>query len=644
MTSVSSSSLGKFLYGALFVLLVPAGLVVWAHATENVVTLPRLASAGWGIAIGGAGSILMLAGIGTLMRHGNGLPMNAYPPSRFVAVGIYRILAHPIYVGFSALSIGAAIFFGSASGFWLVSPVVILGCAALVWGFERPDLDDRFGSDRPRPLLKLPSQADRPATVGERISVYLLVLLPWVLLYEAVAAMGIPNDAMDLSTPLDRAIPVWEWTELLYALTYIFVASVPILASSSRTLREFSIGGLSATAVGMLLFITLPIVAGPRVYEPQGPLGRLLAWERIHDTPACAFPSFHVAWVLLCASALTRSHRRGSGLWWILAVLISISCLTTGQHTIADVLGGAALGWFGIHAASVWEAIRSRAERIANSWKEWHAGGVRIINHGVYAGIGTFLGLTIVGTFAGREVFAEALVVAFSGLICSALWAQFIEGSPSLLRPYGYYGGVLGVILGVVIMEIMFGNGWPLLAAFATAGPVIQAMGRIRCLVQGCCHGSVASAVIGIRYTHPRSRVTRLSKLGGLPVHPTPVYSILVNIVLCFLLFRLWSVRAELPLICGLYLMLNSIGRFVEEAYRGEPQTPVLGKLRLYQVVSIAGMIGGVILTCLHSSAAMPSPRLDGGVIGGALLFGMVTCFALGVDFPGSNRRFARLV
>jgi prolipoprotein diacylglyceryltransferase len=193
-------------------------------------------------------------------------------------------------------------------------------------------------------------------------------------------------------------------------------------------------------------------------------------------------------------------------------------------------------------------------------------------------------------------------------------------------------------------VQILAGDGWLLLAAYATAGPVIQAMGRVRCLVQGCCHGSEASAVIGIRYTHPRSRVTRLSKLGGVPVHPTPVYSILVNVVICFLLFRLWAVRAELPLVCGLYLILNSLGRFVEEAYRGEPQTPVLGKLRLYQVVAIVGTLSGIILTCVHTQVMMPAPQLSGTTLAAALFFGATTWFALGVDFPGSNRRFARLV
>src|SRR3974377_481986 len=45
------------------------------------------------------------------------------------------------------------------------------------------------------------------------------------------------------------------------------------------------------------------------------------------------------------------------------------------------------------------------------------------------------------GFLVGPPWWGWFLRVGFSALIPAALWAQFIEGSPSLLRPYGYYGG-----------------------------------------------------------------------------------------------------------------------------------------------------------------------------------------------------------
>jgi len=89
--------------------------------------------------------------------------------------------------------------------------------------------------------------------------------------------------------------------------------------------------------------------------------------------------------------------------------------------------------------------------------------------------------------------------------------------------------------------------------------------------------------------------------------------------------------------------MLNGLGRFVEEAYRGEPQTPIVGKLRLYQIMSILSVATGATFTAIHSAPVMSVLEIKTpAVIGGAVIAAVVW-FALGVDFPNSNRRFARL-
>ena len=68
----------------------------------------------------------------------------------------------------------------------------------------------------------------------------------------------------------------------------------------------------------------------------------------------------------------------------------------------------------------------------------------------------------------------------------------------------------------------------------------MQAIGRLRCLVNGCCHGRQTSDAIGIRVTHERSRVIRVAEVSGVPIHPTQLYSILANVFLGLLLLRLW--------------------------------------------------------------------------------------------------------
>jgi protein-S-isoprenylcysteine O-methyltransferase Ste14 len=108
------SWLGKWVYGAVFVVL-PIALAAWAMATVDTVRLPAVTSRPFGLAVASIGMALLLMGIAHLWIYGGGLPMNAYPPPRYVARGVFRFLPHPIYTGFSALSVGVSIIAGSAS-------------------------------------------------------------------------------------------------------------------------------------------------------------------------------------------------------------------------------------------------------------------------------------------------------------------------------------------------------------------------------------------------------------------------------------------------------------------------------------------------------------------------------------------------
>ena len=127
----------------------------------------------------------------------------------------------------------------------------------------------------------------------------------------------------------------------------------------------------------------------------------------------------------------------------------------------------------------------------------------------------------------------------------------------------------------------------------------MQAAGRLRCLVNGCCHGRPAVAAVGIRISHPRSRVAFLADLAGVPIHATQLYSILGNVVLGLLITRLWISGCPVALVCGIYAIGNGVSRFIEEGYRGEPQTPIILGLRLYQWLALSTVIIGAMVTNL---------------------------------------------
>ena len=89
-------------------------------------------------------------------------------------------------------------------------------------------------------------------------------------------------------------------------------------------------------------------------------------------------------------------------------------------------------------------------------------------------------------------------------------------------------------------------------------------------------------------------------------MYPTQLCSILSNVFLGLVLMRLWNSHSPLPLVCGVYAIGNGLARFVEEAYRGEPQTSIVRGLRLYQWMAVASVFVGAVLTTMDSRAAIP--------------------------------------
>jgi prolipoprotein diacylglyceryltransferase/membrane-associated phospholipid phosphatase len=489
----------------------------------------------------------------------------------------------------------------------------------------------------------LPRAGNEPPSARDRLACYLFVFLPWVAMYEAVIYLGPPPDGRVAQFAFERSLPVYEWAEIFYFSAYVVTVLAPLFAGARGDLRKFCVRGLLAMGLAFPCYLVLPLTAPARAFAPQTALGRLLAWERTLDGAAGAFPSFHVIWAVLAAELLASRWKRAAWVWRLWAALVAVGCVATGQHPIVDVAGGLAIVALAARAPRVWQALRNGSERIANSWHEWRIGPVRVINHALYVGAGGFLAFWIAESMAGPEGRAPILLAALMAVTGAALWAQYIEGSPQLLRPFGFYGGLLGGTLGALLAPLFGTSAWLVLAAFSAGGPVAQALGRLRCLVQGCCHGRPAPEAIGIRYMHPRSRVTRMTKWAGAPIHPTPVYSILWNMATLVVIVRLWSLSAPLHLTAGLYFILNGAGRFVEEAWRGEPQTPVHFGLRLYQWAAVVSLVTGVLMTALGRSAPAPPPRFDWFFAIPAAAFGMVVCFAMGVDFPESSRRYSRL-
>jgi len=616
---------GKILYSIVFLVLIPAVLWLWAKYTEDIITLPAIQSKIAGIIILSTGLVLMLWGMFALQYYGNGLPMNAYPPPVFVTQGPYRLFRHPIYWGFGLIMLGYFLLTGSASGIWMVMPVTILGLVALVLGYESIDLKRRFPEESIRTVLDYPENKRESAGFRDKIT-----SLFWVGAYLFVCNLMI--DKMNEAVPPLFGGPLQILPDLnisnLSILSIVFVVLSLLFLKKKESCRKWELTGFIALS-WLAFFAFLFPRFGAQYFPIQG--SALLAVP--------LFMIFISVWTLFRESKIIAS------IFTIIASLLVVIQSTNSKSAILDLGSSVFIFLLSINSFRIWIFLKNTSEKIANSWQEWIFGKVRIINHGIYVGTGAFLGILLAGILAGKEYALGLLVFSVIVTITSALWAQIIEGSAKLKRPFGYYGGLVGIAFGSLAIWAMGLNVWVIIGVASVIMPWVQATGRLRCLVNGCCHGSkIENPQIGIRYFHHRSRVCNISNLKGELLHPTQLYSILWLFFLGFILLVLWNNSVAASFIFGIYLILTGIGRFVEEAYRGEAQTPNVSGLHLYQWTAIISVVVGIAMTMIRINPIQVNPGFNWETLVVALLCGLFVFFAMGVDFPYSNARFSRLV
>jgi len=617
--------LGNILSLIAFLSLLPAALFVWAKYSRHAINLQAIESKPAGGILMIAGCSFMLWSMVTLMHLGWGLPMNAFTAPRFVSKGPYRLFKHPIYWGFGMMMVGYFIYTGSASGLWLVSPLTILGMIAFVLGYEEIDLKRRFPDQKIKTKLDLPEDQNASLHLRDRLASLLWIL--YFLLFSnftliKLAAVTPPLFGKPLTIYSGSVNPYIHLSGLLFLIV------MPFLLKRKDILRSWLYSGIFSLCMSVFIGLLFPAFGAQ--------------YLKGNDSELLTVPFF------LLFISLKESFRQSGitgSLLSMLALMIVISQMRYISSPAVYFADSILIFLISSYYLTIWNFLRNSSEKIANSWKEWVFGKVRVINHGFYVGFGTFFGVLLAGILAGKEYALAVLVFVLIVTICSALWAQLIEGSEKLKRPFGFYGGLVGILFGILPVWAMGLNGWVIIGVASSVMPWVQAFGRLRCLVNGCCHGGQTNNLnVGIRYFHPRSRVCNISGMKGTLVHPTQLYSILWLSLIGIVLLVLWKNHISSSFIFGLYLILTGLERFVEEAYRGEVQTPVIKGLRLYQWTALFSVIAGIIMTVIRVEPVVIHPGFSLEILFTALISGAFLFFAMGVDFPYSNVRFSRLV
>ncbi len=297
----------------------------------------------------------------------------------------------------------------------------------------------------------------------------------------------------------------------------------------------------------------------------------------------------------------------------------------------------------GVHKG--YRFIVAWANKKANSWKCYKIGSVRIMNHALYSGVAGGVLAALIVLLTDSKFNVVLILLMLLGIIGAATIGQLLVGSTNKLnRPFGYFGAmILSTIAGIVLMLINRAY-IELTAAVCLSATIAQAIGRVRCLIQGCCHGNVTDSRYSIKVSNKHSRVCMLSDMCNVNIHPTPLYSIMGNVVLFILLLIFWQSSSSYSLIIGVYFIGAGLIRFVEEAYRGEPLTKIIYNLRIYQWFAVFMYLFGLAFLFVPSAkTTMITLNSLGVSIIYFIVFFIVCAFSMSVDFPDSNMPFSKL-
>ena len=241
---------------------------------------------------------------------------------------------------------------------------------------------------------------------------------------------------------------------------------------------------------------------------------------------------------------------------------------------IAIKIGSLTIHWYGVLVAlgfliGLWLASRrGLREGIAPE---------KIMDIGPWLIIGTIVGARTLHVISywdqefANEPWTEVFMVQKGGLV--------------------YYGGLIGATLaGIGYLRWKKLPLWKFGDALAPSIPLGYVLGRMGCLMNGCCFGKACDLPWAIRF--PETHSTH-----GAPVHPTQVYDALLSLVLWGVLEWLFRRKRFDGQVFAAYLLGYAVLRSVVEFFRGDyPAHYFGGWATPAHLVSIGIFAAGLIL------------------------------------------------
>lgn len=167
----------------------------------------------------------------------------------------------------------------------------------------------------------------------------------------------------------------------------------------------------------------------------------------------------------------------------------------------------------------------------------------------------------------------------------------FLANPKALIGSEGFvvYGGIITGILTIVIYcKIKKLSALEYLDLLSPSVAINQAFGRIGCFMAGCCYGKETTSPIGVIF--PEGCLAP----AGVKVLPTQLFSAVGDLLLFLVLLYVAKKRKKPGMVCGVYVLCYSIGRFIVEIFRDDPRGNI-GALSTSQFIAIFTGIGAII-------------------------------------------------
>lgn len=239
--------------------------------------------------------------------------------------------------------------------------------------------------------------------------------------------------------------------------------------------------------------------------------------------------------------------------------------------------------------------------------------GIDVMWYGILMASGMIIG-TLLAIKEGKRVGIKeddildlAIVAIPSGLIGARLyyvifnWDHYSQNISQILNFRGGGMAIHGALIGGILAGYLFSR-YKKMSFFKLADTVIigvplaQAIGRWGNFINQEAHGGPTNLPWGIM-------------VNGEKVHPTFLYESIWNIGIFIFLWIFRKKKQYEGEVIVLYTILYSLGRFFIEGLRTD--SLMIGPFRMAQVISLVGVIGGIIVHIYLSKKSKQEENVD---------------------------------